>query len=164
MIRQAIKFSIPVIGHCLGGQLISRALGQKVIKNPSVEIGWHPCYRLNNKEAKDWLGDLDNPFIMFHWHDETFDIPPDATPLFTSAYCENQAYSYGQNVLAMQGHIEMTEELLVSWLDKFSEELLIESQSEQTHQQIRAQIIGNIRELNLVAEQLYSRWVKTLTL
>jgi len=164
LIRQAINVGLPVIGHCLGGQLISKALGQKVSKNLNVEIGWHDCYRTNNQTSNDWLGELSNPFTMFHWHDETFGIPPDAIPLFNSKYCENQAYSYGDNVLAMQCHVEMTEELLTLWLDKYPEELSKESQSEQTHQQIRAKLSENIFELNKVAEQLYSRWFKTLAL
>jgi len=164
LIRQAINVGLPVIGHCLGGQLISKALGQKVNKNPNIEIGWHDCYRTNNQIPNDWLGELSNPFTMFHWHDETFDIPPDATSLFTSKYCENQAYSYGDNVLAMQCHVEMTEKLLIRWLNKYSQELTKESNSEQTHQQIRAQMIESIPKLNHVAEQLYNRWINTLAL
>ncbi len=164
LIQQAISVGLPVIGHCLGGQLISKALGQTISKSSNIEIGWHNCYRADNSTADVWLGELKNAFVMFHWHDETFDIPPDATLLFSSKYCKNQAYSYGDNVLAMQCHVEMTEELMSRWLDIFSGELSKESQSEQTHQQIRAKLTDNIPKLNRVAEQLYSRWVKTLTL
>ena len=164
LIRQALKADIPIVGHCLGGQLISLALGQQVTQSPVAEIGWHHCFSHETSGANDWLGELDNPFIMFHWHVETFDIPPDATPLFSSKYCKNQAYSYGNNVLAMQCHVEMTEELLTVWLDKYWDELLAESDSEQNHQQIRAQLINNIPALNRVADQLYNRWITTLSL
>ena len=164
LIRQALSANIPIVGHCLGGQLISLALDQPVIKSLVPEIGWHRCYSLETSAANDWLGKLANDFIMFHWHVETFEIPPQAMPLFSSKYCQNQAYSYGDNVLAMQCHVEMTESLLTSWLDKYWDELLAQSDSEQNHQQIRAQLIDSIPELNRVAEQLYSRWIKTLTL
>lgn len=164
LIKQALKKNIPIVGHCLGGQLISRALDQQVTKNSVIEIGWHDCSRANNQKANDWLGELINPFTMFHWHNETFDIPPDATPLFSSQYCKNQAYSYGDNVLAMQCHVEMTEELLTLWLDKYPDDLSKESDSEQTHQQIRAKLSENISGLNKVAEQLYKKWISTLTL
>jgi len=163
LIRQAIAVGLPIIGHCLGGQLISKALGQQISKNPAVEIGWFPCFRENNSEANAWLGDIEEPFIMFHWHDETFALPPQAKLLFSSKYCENQAYSYGDNVLAMQCHIEMTEPLLNAWFDTYAEQLLTQSKSEQSHTQMKVNLTENVAVLNRVTEQLYAKWLSKIT-
>jgi len=105
LIRAALDNNIPLLGHCLGGQLISVALGASVTTNPVGEVGWHECHREQNHSVVDWLGDAEDPFITFHWHLETFALPAEAQLLFSSKHCHNQAYSYGDNVLAMQGHV-----------------------------------------------------------
>ena len=170
LIKQALKAGRPILGHCLGGQLISKALGQNISKNAVPELGWHYCFRNNNSKydstgkstGNDWLGDIQDPFIMFHWHYETFSIPPGATPLFSSANCKNQAYHYGDNVLAMQCHVEMTESMVTCWVNNYQHELQNESSSEQTPEQITGNMVENVNALNRVADQLYGKWVKTL--
>ena len=164
LIRQALDQGIPLLGHCLGGQLISRALGQEVSTNIVPEIGWHSCYRQPNAAAEDWLGDTIDPFIMFHWHYETFAVPAEAQLLFSSQHCQNQAYSYDDNVLAMQGHVEMTEALLRSWITQWRSHLKQTSASVQNHRQIESDLETNIAALNQVAERLYQRWAATLSL
>lgn len=162
LIRQALEQDIPLLGHCLGGQLISRALGQRVRSNPVVEIGWHPCERIDNPAANDWLGDLPASFTMFHWHNETFDIPAGGKHLFSSQFCENQAYSYGDKVLAMQCHVEMTEQLITDWITHWKHQLQEQTQSQQSFEIINAQVKQCIPELNRVADVIYSRWAETL--
>ena len=164
LIRQALDQGIPLLGHCLGGQLISRALGQEVSANPVAEVGWHSCYRQPGAAAEDWLGDTIDPFTMFHWHYETFAVPADAQLLFSSQHCQNQAYSYGGNVLAMQGHVEMTEALLRSWITQWRSHLHECSASVQNYRQIEHNLKANIAALNQLAETLYQRWAATLSL
>ena len=164
LIREGITQGIPILGHCLGGQLITVALGGKVISNPVPEVGWHRCHRQLNSAAADWLGDVEDPFIMFHWHLETFSVPVGAQLLFSSEHCQHQAYSYGNNVLAIQGHVEMTESLLVSWLTQWRSYLSEQSDSEQTDDEIRQHLVANVAALNQVAERLYCRWSATLSL
>src|SRR3989338_10709641 len=80
LIREAVTKDIPVLGHCLGGQLISKALGGVITRNPVKEIGWLPVQRVDGNDiARDWLGDLPPEFEVLHWHGETFSIPPGAT-------------------------------------------------------------------------------------
>ena len=162
LIQQALDNRVALLGHCLGGQLISKALGETVSENPVKEVGWHFCYRQRAGYASDWLGDAPDPFIMFHWHSETFAIPVGAQPLFSSEHCENQAYSYSDNVLAMQCHVEMTEPLITDWIEGWRSDLTVSTQSQQSYQQIRSGLKEKVSSLNRVADNLYSHWVSRL--
>ena len=86
------------------------------------------CTRAENASANKWLLVL-FPFTMFHWHNETFDIPNGCDRLFSSQFCENQAYAYGDKVLAMECHVEMTEPLVTDWITHWKHDLLEESPS-----------------------------------
>lgn len=169
LIRQALKQHVPLLGHCLGGQLISRALDQTITKIPVPEVGWHDCFPVelpdqeSQRTADNWIGQLGERFPMFHWHNETFSMPPDATALFASAHCQNQAYCYAENVLAMQCHVEMTLPLVTDWIGNWREDLQISSASEQDFEEISENIEDKILALNHVAETLYKRWASGLT-
>ncbi|MGK0500380.1 MAG: GMP synthase-like glutamine amidotransferase [Oceanicoccus sp.] len=162
LIQQALEKKIALLGHCLGGQLISKALRETVSQNPVKEVGWHFCYRQRVAFGSGWLGSVPDPFIMFHWHNETFAIPKGAQPLFSSEHCKNQAYSYGDNVLAMQCHLEMTEPLILDWIEGWREDLTVATDSQQTYEQIRYELADKIASLNRVADTIYGRWVSTL--
>ena len=163
-IKLAATKRIPLLGHCLGGQMIAKALGGKISPNPRVEIGWHACSREDDLAAQDWLGEVSDPFTMFHWHKETFSLPENSKLLFSSQHCRNQAFTTGNNVLAMQCHVEMTEPLLRDWIDHWREDLSEDSQSVQSYKSIDKDFKENIADLRLVADQLYGRWVSTLAL
>ncbi len=119
LIRAAVAVDLPVIGHCLGGQLISKALGGVVTKNPVKEIGWGEV-EASDPAAREWLGDIDR-FEAFHWHGETFSIPPGATRILKSTYCDNQAFVMGPH-LGMQCHVEMTEAMIRLWCRQWADE------------------------------------------
>ncbi|MDP1633047.1 MAG: type 1 glutamine amidotransferase, partial [Gallionellaceae bacterium] len=104
LIRDAHAKDIPLLGHCLGGQLMSKALGGVVTKNPIKELGWGKVNVADNDTARLWFGDV-RQFDSFHWHGETFSLPPGAELLLSSPYCANQAYALGRH-LAMQCHVE----------------------------------------------------------
>ena len=164
LIKQALDNKLPLLGHCLGGQLISKALGETVCKNPVQEIGWHHCKPVNSDQARQWLGDIEDPFIMFHWHAETFSVPNNAQLLFSSDHCKNQAYCYGNNVLAMQCHVEMTLPLINHWINHWKDDLTLQSESQQNYPKINQNLAEKISSLNRVADVLYGRWVQTLML
>src|SRR5450631_1977009 len=113
LIRDAVTKDIPLLGHCLGGQLISKALGGIVSRNPVKEIGWGEVTISDNDVARTWFGDI-RKFQAFHWHGETFTLPQGATHLLSSAHCVNQAYSIGKH-LALQCHVEMTAVMIETW-------------------------------------------------
>ncbi len=103
-LRDFIATGKPVLGICLGAQLIARALGARVFRNPEPEIGWFPL------EGLPVSGGFAFPsrFDAFHWHGETFELPPDAIPLARSAACENQAFRVGERAIGLQFHLETT--------------------------------------------------------
>ncbi len=109
LIRNAVAAGVPVIGHCLGGQLMAKALGGTVTRNPVKELGWGRV-ETTAPAATHWLGDLAG-FDAFHWHGETFSIPPGAIRILKSAYCANQAFVMGPH-FGLQCHVEMTEAMI----------------------------------------------------
>ena len=113
-IESVIKLGKPVIGVCLGAQLIANVLGAAVVKNAHEEIGWFPVNRVDNQKdnQKNNLLDtriekLPQSFDALHWHGDTFDIPEGARNFISSAACTNQAFTYGEATLALQFHLEM---------------------------------------------------------
>lgn len=161
LIRAAVAADIPVLGHCLGGQLMSKALGGRVKVNPVKEIGWGDVTLENTALAHEWFGE-NAGFTSFHWHGETFSIPPDAERLLSSRYCENQAFALGKH-LGMQCHIEMTHDLIEAWCQNGVAEIAASnSPAVQSVEQIKVGEAKNLPALSKVAERVYSRWIKGL--
>jgi GMP synthase-like glutamine amidotransferase len=163
LIRSAVHSGVPVIGHCLGGQLMSKALGGVVSRNPVKEIGWGRVEALPGDEGQRWLGDGAS-FESFHWHGETFTIPPGAVRIAASPYCNNQIFSLNVH-LGMQCHVEMTPELIAAWCADWSRELQSLAQqmpSVQTPQQMLADVQDKTAKLHRVADRLYAEWLKGL--
>ena len=163
LIRGAVAKDIPLLGHCQGGQLISKALGAVVSRNQVKEIGWGEVQVSNNDITHDWFGDLQK-FQAFHWHGETFTLPQGATHLLSSAHCTNQAYVNGKH-LALQCHIEMTPEMIALWCAVGADEVTASSNSPavQPISTMQQQMIDKLPRLNSVAERLYSHWIKGLS-
>ena len=161
-IRGAMDADVPVIGHCLGGQLMSKALGGVVSGNPVKEIGWGTVRVAPTAAARDWFGDV-TEFLSFHWHGETFTIPAGAERLASSDWCANQTFAIGPH-LGMQCHVEMTPEMIASWCDSGRGEIEAAgaTPSVQTPQAMHERIEQKVRGLNAVAKQLYDRWSRNL--
>ncbi|HJP37715.1 MAG: gamma-glutamyl-gamma-aminobutyrate hydrolase family protein [Gammaproteobacteria bacterium] len=116
LLRQTIAAGKPVLGICLGAQLIARALGARVTANKSKEIGW---YELNPTEAgrnDPLFAHFDTSQMIFQWHGDRFEIPRGATHLATSPDCQNQAFRYSDNVYGLQFHLEVDEPTILRWL------------------------------------------------
>lgn len=156
LIRSAVADGVPVIGHCLGGQLISKALGGAVTRNPVKELGWGEVMA-TAAAARDWLGDLER-FEAFHWHGETFAIPPGATRILRSAYCENQAFVMGPH-LGMQCHVEMTAAMIRLWNRAWADENAAPGPSVQTPEEMYAGLDARIAAMRGAADRLYTRWI-----
>ncbi|MEO1767997.1 type 1 glutamine amidotransferase [Thiobacter aerophilum] len=162
LIRQAVARDVPVLGHCLGGQLMAKALGGSVGRNPVKEIGWGEVEVLDNPEARLWFGDAPRRFESFHWHGETFTIPEGATRILESPHCANQAYVLGPH-LGMQCHVEMSREMVETWCAVGAEEIATAGgPAVQSPEEILADLDGRVARLNAVAERLYSRWIAGL--
>jgi GMP synthase-like glutamine amidotransferase len=159
LILDAVKNDIPVIGHCLGGQLIAKALGGTVTRNPVKEIGWGEV-ETTDPAAHNWLGDLDR-FEAFHWHGETFSLPPGATRILKGRYCANQAFVLGP-YLGMQCHVEMTEAMIRLWSRQWAAENALPGPSVQTPEQMMEGMELRLTEMRHAAERLYTRWLAGL--
>ena len=162
LIRQAVKQEIPVLGHCLGGQLMAKALGGEVRKNPVKEIGWSEVKVEDNPAAKEWLGSSLKSFLSFNWHGETFTLPQGAERILSGQRCENQAFALGGH-LGLQCHVEMTPELVKSWCKTGAREIAGSlGPSVQTALEMQADLENRVPQLQRIADRLYSRWVKGL--
>jgi GMP synthase-like glutamine amidotransferase len=162
LIRSAVAADIPVLGHCLGGQLMSKALGGTVGRNPVKEIGWVDVKPADNDDAKAWFGS-NAAFTGFHWHGETFTVPDGATRILSSEYCENQAFSLGKH-LGFQCHIEMTEPMIREWCANGADEIAASQASPgvQTPETMFKEMPVHLPALNRMAEQVYTRWIAGL--
>lgn len=162
LIREAVAADIPVLGHCLGGQLMSKALGGSITGNPVKEIGWGKLQVADGAEAQRWFGDT-RQFLGFHWHGETFSIPQGATTILSSAYCPNQAFSMGKH-LGFQCHIEMTEPMIHEWCKNGADEIEAAKSSPGVQQPdtMYDGITDKVSRLNAVADAVYTRWITGL--
>ncbi|MGB5179771.1 MAG: type 1 glutamine amidotransferase [Gammaproteobacteria bacterium] len=161
LIRMAQDKGLPLLGHCLGGQLIARALGGAVSANPVKEIGWHPVRKAGTAAAADWLRDISGEPTLFHWHGETFSIPEGAELLLENDNCAHQAFAMG-NTLALQCHVEMTAPMVSEWAALYKDELQEITASVQSAEQMTAGLTARISAAQQVADRLYQRWLEAV--
>ncbi|CAG1008704.1 hypothetical protein BURK2_03778 [Burkholderiales bacterium] len=162
LVREAVAEDKPVVGHCLGGQLLAKALGALVTRAPHKEIGWGKVMVAATPMAQLWFGDL-REFESFHWHGETFGIPQGAELILWSEWCAHQAYVLGKH-LGMQCHVEMTAEMVKSWCAGGATEIAAaKSPAVQTPEAMAIDLDARIARLSTVADRLYTRWILGLS-
>jgi GMP synthase-like glutamine amidotransferase len=160
LILQGLRDGIPVAGHCLGGQLMARALGARVGASPAPEIGWVDIDVDAHPAAQAWMGDAPRQRV-FHWHYEAFDLPDGAIRLARSAACPNQAFAIGPHV-AMQFHVELDAAKLGEWHaqpgDEYRAALAVHP-SVQPLDAMRAEMAVSLPRQGRLADRLWSRWL-----
>jgi len=176
LIRDAYAKDVPVVGHCLGGQMISKALGGHITPSATKEIGWgqaraEDCADRGAAIVRAWLGDVldahaanDGALDVFQWHGETFSIPAGAQRILSNRFCANQAFVIGPH-LAMQFHVEMTAAMIGEWCASWPAEigaLKLLPPTVQTPQQMLAEAQTRLAPLHRLADQLYSAWIAGL--
>ncbi len=148
-IKRWIAAGKPILGVCLGSQLMAKALGENVYKGkPGQEIGW---YDITVKD--ETLKILEGP--IFHWHGDTFDLPQDATLLASSEKYAHQAFMYGTNALALQFHPEVTAEQLEGWYP---------SLDDKSADKVRQDTKKYIAQLNKKARMFFESWMESVNL
>ena len=164
LMRDAVDRGVPVIGHCLGGQMLAKSLGAQVKPNPVKEIGWNRVRVEDTPAARRWFGDGVREFVTFQWHGETFAIPPGGERILTGEHCPNQAYVVDERHLGLQCHVEMTPEMIASWIASGRGEVEANRRSPavQSVDEIQAQMRERLPQLSATAERLYERWVEKL--
>jgi GMP synthase-like glutamine amidotransferase len=164
LMRDARSRGVPMIGHCLGGQMMSRALGGEVKGNAVKEIGWNPVRVEDTPTARRWFGDDLAGFTTFQWHGETFSLPPGAERILTGFYCPNQAYVLDDRHLGLQCHVEMTAEMIASWIASGRGEIESNraSPAVQPVEAITGEMPERLPKLSAAADRLYARWIEKL--
>jgi GMP synthase-like glutamine amidotransferase len=164
LMRQAVEKEVPVIGHCLGGQMLSRALGGKVSRADVKEIGWVPVTVEASAAAREWFGD-NRGFAAFQWHEDTFAIPPGGERILTGTTCANQAYIVDGRHLGMQCHVEVNAEMIDTWCRIGITDIdqnFGKSPAVQDALTIRGLMPQNLPTLTATASRLYTRWMQNL--
>lgn len=164
LILEAMAAGKPVIGHCLGGQLMARALGAAVHASPAPEIGWNDLQVVPSREAQRWFGDVAS-FRVMHWHVEAFELPRGATLLARSDACPHQAFCIGPH-LGMQFHVEADAEKIDLWSRELSVDWTLARQhhpaSVQDGETMRLQAPGCLPAQRALADRLYGVWAAGL--
>jgi GMP synthase-like glutamine amidotransferase len=160
---QALAAGVPTIGHCLGGQLMARALGAPVTAAAMSEIGWQAMQVADNTDADAWFGPPGERRV-FEWHSETFALPPGAALLAGSAACPHQAFALGPH-LAMQFHVEADAEKIDRWArdadpqDDFAPRL----PTVQGPNAMRTGVADHLVRQHALADRIYTRWLGLAT-
>jgi GMP synthase-like glutamine amidotransferase len=115
LIDDALKAGVPMLGICLGSQLIAKALGARVYRNGQKEIGWFPVRFTESAAGDPMFSSFQSPMNFFHWHGETFDLPEGACWLAYSEKTRHQAFRFSSNVYGLQFHPEVTPEMISDW-------------------------------------------------
>lgn len=118
LLREAIKIDLPVLGLCLGAQLLARAAGAEIVTSPVRELGWYPLQRTPDSADDPIFHALDDDGLMvFQWHGETFTLPDTATLVATHADVPQQAFRIGSSQYGLQFHIEVDQPIIESWIE-----------------------------------------------
>lgn len=158
LIRDAVGAGVPVLGHCLGGQLISRALGGHVTRHHAPEIGWFEVERVDSAATRAWRDGLPARFTAFHWHGETFSLPPGAALLLRGDHCPHQAFAVGSATLALQCHVEMTAAMVEAWAAG-PDAPAVATPTVQPQAELVRDLAPRVAALQAVALGLYAPWL-----
>ncbi len=144
-LREAIRAGIPMLGICLGAQLLASALGAEVYTNSQKEIGWFDITKVQNSNAFQFPDTIS----VFHWHGETFTLPEGAVQLARSAACEQQAFQFNDNVIGLQFHLETTPDSINSMIQNCHSEIIPSTfiQSEEAIQSVKQESFNRINTL-----------------
>jgi GMP synthase-like glutamine amidotransferase len=163
LIQDAVKERVPVIGHCLGGQLLAKALGGTVQKSPQPEIGWHHINVINTEKAQRFFG-MRAMLHLFQWHNESFSIPNGAVQIADSAACPHQAFVYDDIHLGMQFHCEVNAGKLKYWAESEAAEIERCADIDSVHsaQSILTTLDANVAQSHSQADDIYTQWCRAL--
>lgn len=163
LILEALHRGVPVFGHCLGGQLMSRALGGRVSEAACAEIGWSQIDAQEDELARHWFGR--SRFPMFQWHNETFSVPQGARLIATGRHCQHQAFAIGERHIGVQFHCEIDRTKIESWLKVPESDDIARYAASPAVQQpelIRTETAARLAEGQQTAAHIYDRWLQRL--
>jgi GMP synthase (glutamine-hydrolysing) len=159
LVEDALRRGRPVLGVCLGSQLLAAALGAKVYAGRKKEIGWHRVTLTDGAKTDPLWKDAPHSFMGFHWHGDIFDLPRGATSLASSALTANQAFCYGRNAYASLFHMEVTSAQIRTMTDVFSDELRTAGLNPRS---IALNAHTHLPALQKIGETVFARWAALL--
>jgi GMP synthase (glutamine-hydrolysing) len=160
VIREAVASGMSVLGICLGAQLLAKALGGEVARNPEREIGWHDVTLTEFGETDPVLAKFASTESVFQWHEDGISLPEDAVHLASSPASTVQAFRYGEHAYGFQFHLEVDEALIERWLTVPDHQSVLEEESGKVDPRlIRMQTAESISGLQELSRQTFSRWV-----
>jgi GMP synthase (glutamine-hydrolysing) len=163
LILAAIDRGLPVLGICLGAQLIAKALGAEVRRNHEKEIGWYPLCKTEDADDDPVFSHFEITEQVFQWHGDTFDIPDGAVHLAATDSCPNQAFRYGDNVYGLQFHLECDEPMIERWLQVPHHVAEISSTAGRIDPDtIRRETPRHIGRLKTLSERVFGEFVRIL--
>lgn len=148
----------PVLGICLGAQLLARALGGTVRRHHTPEVGFTAIAATEAAEADPLLRGLSPLPRLMHWHYDTFDLPQGATLLATNPVCANQAFTAGPGLYGLQFHLEVTAGIVEGWVDAFSD--WTRDQFPEFFAAYRDQLANDLPGADRFARQVGLRWME----
>jgi GMP synthase (glutamine-hydrolysing) len=159
-IRQAIDIGLPVLGICLGAQLIASSLGGQILRGAAREMGWF--------EVRPTSGGGDDPLVshfrrsetIFQWHSDTFTLPDGAIRLASSKICENQAFRFSDHVYGLQFHLEVDEPLIQRWLRNAEYRGELTAPADAGPEQIREQTIRHIHRAHALSRNVFGEFIE----
>ncbi len=116
LLRGALKRRLPILGVCLGGQMLAAALGAKVTQASQKEIGWYPLMREPGADGDPLFAPFGQTETVFQWHGDTFALPKGAVRLASSPLCQEQGFRMGDQAWGLQFHVEVTEAMIRAWM------------------------------------------------
>jgi len=164
LLSEAVKADRPVLGICLGAQLLAAALGARVMKNPTKEIGWHPVMRELGADSDRMCDAFGQTETVFQWHGDTFELPRGAVRLFSSPLCVEQAFRFGERTHGLQFHVEVTPPMVRAWLmHPGNKRELAALKGQIDPSAIRAQIRQHSRRLQELSRHVASTFARQVT-
>lgn len=154
-LRDSMRRGVPVLGICLGAQLIASSLGARVYPNPLKEIGWFPIYAMSENDS---CFQFPAECKVFHWHGETFDLPEGAIRLVRSPACENQGFQIGHKVIGLQFHLETTPQSVDKLIENSRHEMLPGS-FVQSEAEIKAAPAASYTTINSLMNQVLNHLI-----
>jgi GMP synthase (glutamine-hydrolysing) len=163
LIRRAAELGIPILGICLGAQLIAKALGAQVYKNPVKEIGWYNIELTDQGKDDPVLRHFEDSRLIFEWHGDTFDLPEGAVHLAKGSTCPHQAFRVGENIYGFQFHLEVDGALVERWLNTPVYRAEIESTNGLIcPHQVRAETAKNIDQLMALSQKVFGEFLNIM--
>lgn len=159
LIKSALREDKPVLGICLGSQLLASALGARIYKSGRQEIGWHSVTLSEAGKSDALLGGVENEFAAYHWHGDVFDLPDGAVSLASSALTEHQAFRYADKFYGILFHPEATKKIILSMTEDFAADA---AEAGVAPVKILTDTEKHLPAFRTITDRIFDRWTKLI--